>query len=199
MRSAAGPRGRYDARMPASTVVYEIDEADRLVSVNDEWTSFAVANDAPELSAPAILGIRLWDAVTDPTTRELYRSLLVRVRHGAEVTYRFRCDGPAVTRDMLMHVGAIGYRGVRFTSRVHSVAGRRAQPILDRRTPRSGELIRVCGWCKRIAVADDRWEEVEVAIPSLGLHAAAVLPDLTHGICPSCYRATLADFGVPAP
>ena len=179
---------------PASTaVIYEIDDSDRVVAVNDTWTTFAVANDAPELSAPAILGTRLWDAVTDATTRQLYQGLLDRVRHGEVVSYTYRCDGPAVRRDMVMRV-SLEDRRVRFTSRIHEAVNRDSQPILNRRVPRSGELIRVCGWCKRIALSDDRWEEVEVAIPELGLHAAHVLPELTHGICPSCVARVTSDF-----
>lgn len=177
----------------SSTLIYDIDDSDRLVAVNDTWTSFAVANDAPELSAPGILGLRLWDAITDPSTRELYRTLLDRVRRGEVLDYTYRCDGPAVRRDMSMHVTLEGRR-VRFTSRIAADTLRDPQPILDRHIPRTGDLIRVCGWCKKIAVADDRWEDVEVAIPLLGLQAAHRLPALTHGICPDCFERVSAEF-----
>jgi hypothetical protein len=179
--------------LSASAVVYEIDERDHLVSVNDEWTAFAVANDAPELAAPGILGVKLWDAVTDRTMAELYRGLLERVRAGVQLQYQFRCDGPAVTRDMIMHVGALPGGRVRFTSRVEAATERRAQPILDRRTLRSDELIHVCGWCQRIAVTADRWVDVEIAIQRIPMHAAGLMPQLTHGICPTCYDAVVAD------
>jgi hypothetical protein len=177
----------------STTLVYDIDEADRLVFVNDAWTSFAVANDAPELSAPGVLGLHLWDAVTDPSTQELYRAVLDRVRRGEVVHYTYRCDSPAVRREMSMRVSLEGRR-VRFTSRIAHATERAPQPILDRKVPRTNDLIRVCGWCKRIAVADDRWEDVEVAIPLLGLQAEATLPALTHGICPACFDRVSADF-----
>jgi hypothetical protein len=176
-----------------TTLIYDIDDSDRLVAVNDTWTSFAVVNDAPELSAPGVLGLRLWDAITDPSTRELYRTLLDRVRHGEVIDYTYRCDGPAVRRDMSMHVALEGRR-VRFTSRIQDATPRASEAILDRLVPRTDELLRVCGWCKKIAVADDRWEEVEVAIPLLGLKAAHTLPALTHGICPGCYDRVSAEF-----
>ncbi len=179
--------------MRSSTLIYEIDDSDRLVAVNDAWTSFAVANDAPELSSPGVLGLRLWDAITDPSTRELYRTLLDRVRHGEDVTFRYRCDGPAVRRDMHMRVSLEGRR-VRFTSRLDQAVIREPQPILHRTATRSDDFIRVCGWCKKIAVSDGRWEEVEVAIPLLGLQAAHTLPALTHGICPGCLDRVSADF-----
>ncbi len=175
------------------TLIYDIDDSDRLVAVNDTWTSFAVANDAPELSAPGVLGLRLWDAITDPSTRELYRTLLDRVRRGEVLDYTYRCDSPAVRREMSMHVALDGRR-VRFTSRIQEATSREPQPILDRTAPRTDALIRVCGWCKKIGVTDDRWEEVEVAIPLLGLQAARTLPALTHGICPKCFERVSAEF-----
>jgi hypothetical protein len=178
---------------PSKTLIYEIDDSDRLVAVNEAWTSFAVANDAPELSSPSVLGLRLWDAITDPSTRDLYRTLLDRVRRGEEVRYTFRCDGPAVRRDMHMRVSLEGRR-VRFTSRLAEATPRESQPILDRTVPRTPDLLRVCGWCKKIALADDRWEEAEVAIPLLGLQTARTLPALTHGICPACFERVSADF-----
>jgi hypothetical protein len=177
----------------STTLIYDIDDSDRLVAVNDTWTSFAVVNDAPELSPPEVLGVRLWDAITDTSTRELYRTLLDRVRRGEVIDYNYRCDGPAVRREMSMHVALDGRR-VRFTSRVRHATTRPSQPILDRAAPRTDEFIRVCGWCNKIAVSADRWEEVEVAIPLLGLQAARTLPALTHGICPSCYDRVSADF-----
>lgn len=183
---------------PASPVVYEIDAQDRLVAVNDQWTAFAVANDAPELSPPGILGVRLWDAVTDRTMRELYRGVLKRVRAGVDVHYQFRCDGPTMTREMVMQVGLLPDGRVRFTSHMEAATERPAQPVLDRRTLRSDELIRVCGWCQRVAVSADRWVDVEVAIRRIPVHAAGLLPQLTHGICPTCYDAVIADLRTSA-
>jgi hypothetical protein len=136
----------------STTLIYDIDDADRLVAVNDSWSAFARANDAPELSSPGVLGLRLWDAITDPSTRELYRGLLARVRRGEPITYRYRCDGPAVRRDMVMRVALDGRR-VRFTSRIDQATGRAPQSILDRATPRTVALLRVCGWCKKIAAS----------------------------------------------
>lgn len=176
-----------------STVIYDIDHADRIVTVNEAWTLFALANDAPDLSAPGILGVSLWSAITDPTTRELYRGLLTRVRAGAEIEFRFRCDAPAMTREMVMRVSHAGGGRVRFTSRVAAAAARPPQRVLDRRAARTHTLIRVCGWCKRIAVGEDRWEAVELAMPLLGMDQAGTLPGLTHGICPACYQAALID------
>lgn len=177
----------------SATLVYEIDASDRLVAVNDAWTAFAVASDAPELAAPGVLGVCLWDAITDPSTGDLYRTLLTRVRRGEVIEYFYRCDGPAARRDMSMRVALDGPR-VRFTSRLDTASDRSPQLLLDRRAPRSGELLRVCGWCKKVAVTDDRWEEVEVAIPQLGLQAAHTLPALTHGICPACFDRVSTDF-----
>jgi hypothetical protein len=94
---------------------------------------------------------------------------------------------------MHMRVSLEGRR-VRFTSRLDQAVIREPQQILKRTAPRSADFIRMCGWCKKIAVPEDRWEDVELAIPLLGLQAAHALPALTHGICPRCFACVSADF-----
>lgn len=44
-------------------------------------------------------------------------------------------------------------------------------------------LIRLCAWCKKVAVDEERWEEFEAYICE---HTHA---EFTHGICPECYSA----------
>jgi hypothetical protein len=68
-----------------------------------------------------------------------------------------------------------------------------AMPVWDRQALRSTSpdaLITACGWCKRLKL-DDHWREAEEAISASGLFNRAVLPQLTHGICPSCYASVL--------
>jgi len=45
----------------------------------------------------------------------------------------------------------------------------------------------MCGWCKKVEV-DGRWFEAEAAVNLLGLFELPLMPRLSHGICPECYR-----------
>jgi hypothetical protein len=58
-----------------------------------------------------------------------------------------------------------------------------------------GELLRVCGWCKKVVVGET-WAELEEAVARLRLFHRPILPSMTHGICERCYESmtkTLAD------
>jgi hypothetical protein len=40
--------------------------------------------------------------------------------------------------------------------------------------------------CKKIAVSENKWEDLEVAVNKMKLFEKKVLPQLTHGICHAC-------------
>jgi len=58
--------------------------------------------------------------------------------------------------------------------------------LLDADTPRNTDLLALCSWCRKVRLAEERWEEVETAISKLGIFEQIEFPDITHGICPSC-------------
>ena len=166
-------------------VAYEIDARDRIVYVNDAWNHFAHANDGAELARDEVLNRSLWDFVSDPTTRELYRQVITRIRAGYEIKFNFRCDSPGCTRLLEMDVRPLGSH-VRFETRTIEVEPREDVALLDRRQPRSPAAVRMCAWCTRI-LAGDTWITFDEGIARLGLLEAAAVPQLTHGICPECY------------
>jgi hypothetical protein len=51
----------------------------------------------------------------------------------------------------------------------------------------------VCGWCQRVKDGAG-WLELEAALAQLEL-AQGHEPNLTHGICPSCFARVLKDSG----
>lgn len=165
--------------------MFWIDRRDCIVRVNEAWTAFALANDAPELVAERVLRQSMWDFVVDETTRHLYADILLRVRKGANIQFPLRCDAPAMRRHlrMLMSGGDDGI--VRFESHVVTTQARPAQGLWDRHRPRSTDLLRTCSWCKRVDVAGE-WLGVEDAIARLGLFDHRELPGLTHCMCARC-------------
>jgi hypothetical protein len=47
-------------------------------------------------------------------------------------------------------------------------------------------VVVVCGWCRRVRVAPNRWTEVEKAIEILRIFDLQGVPRLSHGICELC-------------
>jgi hypothetical protein len=174
-------------------VRYAIDAADRICFVDDAWGSFATANDGAELTRSAVIGQSLWDCISDPATRALYKQLVARVRQGQIAEFTLRCDGPSCRRLLEMTITAAADGVVEFETRTVHAEQRAPQALLQRDTQRSSELLRACAWCNRVDVGTEvsEWVEVEDAIERLRLFERGLAPQLTHGICETCFEGML--------
>lgn len=182
---------------PGHDICYRLNGRDEIVFVNDAWNVFASANAGEHLTEARVLGQSLWRFVTDGPTRVLYSTVLARVRDGRSAKFVFRCDSPDCRRLLEMEVAAAPGGLAEFRVRTISEEVRPPQPLLDADRPHTEELLRMCGWCKKVDLGD-RWAEVEEAAASLGLFERPLLPHVTHGICGPCYEriaATLSDEG----
>ncbi len=120
--------------------------------------------------------------------------LLRRVRGElGSVDLPFRCDGPAVRREMDIHIASqASGRFVVFSARLRAEERRdEFQPLLAAETPRGEETLTMCGWCDRFLV-DGEWAEVEEAAAQLGLFQLPALPAISHGVCPDCSEMLMA-------
>lgn len=168
-------------------ISYEVDGADRITAVSESWEAFALANHGGHLVAPKIVGSSLWSAISEPTTRALYRTLVMRVRAGGDVaSFCFRCDSPSRRRELLMRIAARDDGIVSFTTSLVREQERREVALLDPAAERTEEIVVVCGWCARVKVGEGRWVEVEEAVRVLRLFELTALPQLSHGMCPLC-------------
>lgn len=174
-----------------SEIRYRLNDRDEIVFVSESWDRFAVANDGAATTAQQVLGRPLWDFIADPTTRALYRDVLVRIREGRQVQFTFRCDSPACRRLLEMTVQGAADGGVEFRSRTVSEEDRAAQPLLAEGTGGEGPTIRMCGWCKKVDLAGE-WVEVEVAVADLRLLEQGTPPAINHGICDPCFERMVA-------
>ncbi len=170
------------------TIIYRIDAQDRIVFVNDGWKQHAESNGYNDFDSGDILFQSLWDSISDDASRQIYREILENVRLNKSVVFPFRCDSPECRLFLEMQIEAHGDE-VQFETRVLKTEQRPAQKILDSEISRSDEMLRICGWCKKIDVGQDNWKEVEIAVSELGLFKQEKLPQLTHGICPECFRS----------
>lgn len=172
-------------------VSYRIDSTDAITDVNEGWDAFALANDGDLLLQPGILGTSLWRWIVDPTTREVYRSLLRRIREDAQpVRFRFRCDSPGRRRLLEMEMTLATNGDVDFQTTSVSEQARTEIAFINPATARSGALITICGWCLRIPVSA-KWLEIEEGVLALGLFEAETMPQLSHAMCPACYETML--------
>ena len=174
---------------PDASVRYRINEKDEITYVAGEWESFAKDNDGHGLDREALQGRVLWEFISGPATRDLYKRLLTRVRSGQPARFTLRCDGPAVRRLLEMTISMEGGDSVEFATRGLSVVKRDPIALLATSTKRSEAMLVVCAWCNRIRVSPDQWMEVELAIDQLNLFAADRLPQVSHGICTDCLES----------
>lgn len=176
-----------------STVRYSIDAQDRLVAIDPGWDAFAHANGAPDLSAERLLGSLIWDHLEGEEVVRVYEILHKRVRERSEpVTIEFRCDGVDLERSVLLEMRPAERGRIDYECRVLAEARRLPIGLLDASAERDERIVRVCSYCKSIAVSEDRWESTSDAFISLGLDRSSTMPQLSHGICPQCYEMVAA-------
>jgi hypothetical protein len=164
---------------------YTIDADDRLVDADQGFFSFARQN--LWSGARASIGRPLWDFVSGPEVERAQRALLRRVRESRRpVRLPFRCDAPALRREMAIEIEPVGRHGaVTFSTYVERETIRAAQALIDPRRPHRTGRIEMCGWCDRFQ-ARGRWCEAEVAIGALEATVGGEFPQITHGLCDSC-------------
>lgn len=173
--------------MDVPAVSYQIDSQGRIVSVGPGWDRFAHANNGAHLAGGAVLGRNLWDYISDPTTRALYRAMADRLGDGVpEISFTFRCDAPDERRLLEMRMRSLPDDGIEFRVTPQATVGRAPMAVLDPTAARSGELLRMCSWCKRVPLTAEEWVEAEVAVQHIGWDRLGQIPAITHGICPTC-------------
>ncbi|HEU4763161.1 MAG TPA: hypothetical protein VFS28_00810 [Gemmatimonadales bacterium] len=188
---------------PEAAVGYELTPDDRIQSVTGAWVRFATRNGAGDALQPqAIVGRSIWEFISDGTTRELYRRLFGRVRaQGRSADIQLRCDAPDERRLLLMHVRPRPEGALAIEIDTVDRRGRTLRHV-DPLAFAFGPVLRMCGWCNRVADPTGRWMELEDALLQLGLLERGALPPITHGICPECERAMTAfidDFSAGGP
>lgn len=181
--------------MKNDVFIYRIDSTDTIVSISDNWCAFANANAWEcSLRPENVVGHKLWDFIQDLETKHLYRELLKRVRGG--MTLRpipFRCDSSSERRYLELLIAALPDQQIEITSTICRTESPSPVRLLDAATARSSDLVKVCSMCKKIKVAPDKWVEIEKALARLRLFEADKMPQLTHGMCDTCFQAAMRE------
>jgi hypothetical protein len=175
---------------------YRVDASGLVTSVDEGWDAFARANGGRQRVFRAdIIGRPLVDLITGSTLKHLWETLMMYARERRQViVVPFRCDAPEMRRSMQMRVEPGEDAGLCFTSKTMRQRRRARVPLLDALAPRSSaRLLSMCSWCKRLH-CDGEWLEVEEAVRRSGLLQEGALPDISHGLCPTCERDMVAQF-----
>jgi len=174
---------------------YRIDRDDILVCVSDNWNCFADENAGEaSITETSVVGRALDEFIEDDDTRSLYALVLDSLRgRNRPVAFRFRCDSPAERRfcELRIMPGADG--SIDFESRILRTESREPVRLLQTDVQRDpDEFLKACSTCKRIAVGDDEWIEIEEAMQRLELDERERIPRITHGLCADCHARIIA-------
>ena len=149
--------------------IWTIDNADKIIQVNDEWLAFARENTAPQLTAASVLDQPIWGFIQGQETIYLYKQIFGRVRAGiSPLTFPFRCDSPDCRRFMEMKLSLLPGDTIQFISHILREEWRDPVDLLEASRDRSGEFLKICSWCKKIDIPGRGWGEVEAAIEASG-------------------------------
>ncbi|KAA5546064.1 hypothetical protein FYK55_03950 [Roseiconus nitratireducens] len=170
-----------------TTCQYAVDALDRLVWVDRWWLAFAKENDAGGLAESTVVGRPLWEFISDPATRDVYKEIHRYVRTaGLALVVPFRCDSPSMERRISLTVSSDGsghvlYESILVRARRHRVS------LLDPRLPRSQSELRMCSFCKRVQTDAGRWIEFDELDEQFPEAASPPFPQLTYRVCEDCF------------
>jgi hypothetical protein len=184
-----------DGSVGQSAYSYRIDAQDRIRRVSEPWQSFAEENQgSPEVCRPeAVLGRPLWEFIEGIETRHLYQHLVKKAREGIRLcSIPFRCDSPEERRFLHLDIHPLDDGALEFHSTLVRSERRASLRLLDRRVPRSLQVVRLCSMCKCIAAPKERWLELEEGLQELRIFEEERMPQLTHGLCPVCFQRAMA-------
>lgn len=176
------------------TFVYSVDANDVIAYWGGNLVEFAYANDWSSGIAPEkVVGHPLFEFITGPETVHLYRILFDRCRSGKEIgPIPFRCDSPTERRFLELHLSPAAGGSVIITNKLLRVEQRPAVTLLMGNIARNDEFLRICSMCKKIALNENLWAEAEEALGRLGVFEKDRPPQLTHGLCKSCFDLAMS-------
>jgi hypothetical protein len=165
---------------------YHIDQDDRIFFINQEWLDFADENQSANLSEETIIGTSLWNHIVNSETVHIYETLIQKVRNGhSAIKIPYRCDSPNRRRFMEMNIAPLEKQGVAFVNVILREELRPVVQLLNPQFPRNEQMLRMCGWCKKVNFKDN-WLETDEAVTTMKIFDDPELPKITHGICPPC-------------
>lgn len=164
------------------SVIYELDANNNIVAVNQRWQSFALTNNAPELSDELVIGKPLMQFISGNITKRFWETFLEKIRlTNAEIHLNYRCDSPDLKR--FMQIKAYRGEGERlyFESALLRTESRTTPIHFKRAQQRNADTKVRCSFCNNI-LYKNHWVEAETFVTG----NRSVTLDVIYGICPAC-------------
>jgi hypothetical protein len=178
--------------MNDSYIRYLIDWDNKIESISGAWDDFAGQNKGGEIACYRVLNRDINIFIDCGKCREIYDMLIETVRGNQKsINFSFRCDSPGKRRFMNMEMIPQGKGKIEFISYLDREEVRLPVALLDISTQRSEEFVTVCSWCKRVKVKETLWLEIEEVMEHMPLFNKRLLPNLSHGVCPSCCESLM--------
>lgn len=174
-------------------IEYDLDADDCIAAIRGGWDDFAEANGAPSLTADSVIGRGLWDYVDGVDVRSVYRMLVEHVRStGKSKRLSFNCDDKDTVRRFELHIHMNAEGTVGFESTLIDAHRRPSVPLFEPAIARSDDaILTVCSVCKLVDV-QGVWLAVEEALARLHIMTNPVMPQVSHGLCPTCFEVISA-------
>ena len=180
--------------MVESDIVYRINDRDEIIYVNKAWDAFASSNDGASVSSEKVLDRRLWDFLSDFSTQEIYRKIILKASTGKIVKFNIRCDSPMVRRLLGMSVSPCHNAKVEFRTHTMSEQTRSAIASIHFSKSDSQLIIKSCSWCNRFQ-HDGDWHEIEDAVSLMSPFERSARFAISHGMCDDCGKRLLTEVG----
>jgi len=170
--------------------IYSIDSEDKIIFLNKQWDEFAKENEAEKLTRDLLVGVNLWDFITDHVVQHLYKIVFEKVRTGKKIAkLPYRCDAPDCRRYMEMDLLCLDQNEIQIVNRILKMEFRDTVHVLSSLKNRSNDIIVICSFCKKVRTNESEWREIEEAIKLLNLQDVYPLPQLSHSVCETCFAA----------
>jgi hypothetical protein len=186
-------------------VAYLTDTAATILAVGQpNWSLFAAENGVSWLTAEAVIGASLLEAITGDKVGDAYRRMHRAVATGrrTETVFEYRCNSPIAERHMRMSMTAVagdggGVAGVLYQSQMLAEVRRLPLPLFStdlraslQRPVAPDRLVALCSFCQRVAwppgaeQAARRWISAAEYYRRDGPADASVSDD----VCPACNK-----------
>jgi hypothetical protein len=154
--------------------VYELSSQNRIISVSDNWDSFARSNGGEAALSQAVMGRPIWDFISNLDTRSYFNALMFAARSTErKVAVRYRCDGLSERRLFQLQIEPMEVRGLRLSHIPLDVMPRQKAAV----PPPEGASM-CCGQCLRWRKGQ-AWEDCDI-------HHALASHAIDFVVCPSC-------------
>ena len=162
---------------------YRVKPDGTILDIEGPWDQFAVQNYGLRLMRSEIMGKNLFNYITNSEIQDIYRSFHFLLERNPErvLSFPYRCDSPGYRRDMNMELSKVE-DSIQYVSTIVKLHKYDSDYYVDYGS-RSGIIINMCSWCKKIKLADEpqMWYPLEQIFSKVSQSY-----QISHSICPDC-------------